>query len=64
MLTLLRHGNRYNKNIMHFCGTSSDEKPIGQYRLLSIPNGSEFFEMDTKTTYLYDEDNDVWIKKV
>lgn len=37
-------------------GLSSDEKPTND----TIKNGYKFFEMDTKKTYLYDEENKVW----
>ena len=36
-----------------FAGLSTDTKPTGSYA-----TGSEFFEVDTGTTYYYDEDGD------
>lgn len=40
-----------------YVGLSDDTKPTGKL------NGSTFYEMDTGTTYYYDEDNasDKWI---
>lgn len=35
-------------------GLSSDEKP------LTVLNGSTFYEMDTRTTYIFDAENKVW----
>lgn len=37
-------------------GLSSDVKPTDP----TIHNGYEFYEMDTKKKYLYDEQNQVW----
>ena len=35
-------------------GLSTDEKPT------NVPNASVFYEMDTKSLYLFDTENNVW----
>jgi hypothetical protein len=43
-----------------FMGLSTDTKPL----IADCPemkNGSSFFEMDTKTIYFYDAENDAWV---
>ena len=39
-------------------GLSTNEKPINKY----IGNGSEFIELDTGNIYLFDEENEKWLK--
>ena len=39
-----------------FNGLSTDTKPTDAVR-----NGSKFVEMDTKTVYLFDEENQEWV---
>ena len=41
-----------------FRGLSTDQKPTGK----KVGNGSIFFEMDTLAVYMYDEENNAWIK--
>lgn len=36
-------------------GLSTDEKP------LNVTNASTFYEMDTATIYMFDEQNKVWL---
>jgi hypothetical protein len=40
-----------------FIGLSTDVKPTG------VPNTSSFYEMDTKTMYLFDAQNGVWLQQ-
>ena len=40
-----------------FIGLSTDEKPT------NVPNASAFYEMDTKTLYLFDAENGVWLQQ-
>lgn len=40
-----------------FVGLSTDEKPT------SAPNASRFYEMDTKTTFIFDKENEEWISQ-
>ena len=43
-----------------FKGMSTDDKPtIEEYP--NMRNGSTFMEMDTKTLYFYDAENDDWV---
>lgn len=38
-----------------FIGLSTDQKPV------NVPNASTFYEMDTKTLFLFDAQNQVWL---
>lgn len=38
-----------------FVGLSTDTKPT------DVENASTFYEMDTKTVFLYDEENEQWL---
>jgi len=38
-------------------GLSTDTKP------LDVPNGSSFYEMDTKKVYMFDAENVVWLEQ-
>ena len=40
-----------------YIGLSSDEKPT------DVPNTSSFYEMDTKTLFLFDAQNGVWLQQ-
>lgn len=46
--------------VMSLVGLSSDTKPTVTYKGTAITNGSTFFEMDTSTAYMYDEDGETW----
>jgi len=48
---------------MSFQGLSSDTKPTETYKGYTIKNGSSFYEMDTTDLYLYDEENNRWLKQ-
>ena len=39
-------------------GLSTDEKPT-----VHVPNGSTFYEFDTVEVYVFDKDNERWIKQ-
>lgn len=41
-----------------FYGKSTDVKPTEK-----VLNGSTFYEMDTKTVYMFDEEDGVWLKQ-
>lgn len=47
-----------------FYGLSTDTKPTNLKSVSStqveVPNGSVFYEMDTKKLYMYDADNNLW----
>lgn len=62
-LTLRKQGARYSTTFCTFAGLSSDSKPIGMYQGISIVNGSEFIEMDTDTRYLYNAEDQLWVKR-
>jgi hypothetical protein len=40
-----------------YIGLSTDTKPT------DVPNASSFYEMDTKTLYLFDQQNSVWLQQ-
>lgn len=41
-----------------FGGLSTDTKPT-----TDVPNGSTFYEIDTSDLYMYDLENDTWVKQ-
>lgn len=46
-----------------FQGLSTDTKPTETYGEEKIRNGSTFYEIDTATLFMYDEENDQWIQQ-
>ena len=57
MITLNKYGNRENRVWLELYGLSTDEKPIDD---IFIGNSSTYYEMDTKNTFMYDEENKKW----
>ena len=53
-------GKIQSRACFHLVGLSTDEKPVETYGDYLIGNGSEFLEMDTSTTYRYDEEGVAW----
>lgn len=53
-------GAAKSRELFVFAGLSSDEKPATEYKGILIRNGSNFIEMDTGTTYMYDEEGEAW----
>ena len=43
--------------VNEYYGLSTDTKPV------DAPNGSVFYEIDTSSEYLYDKENDEWLKQ-
>ena len=39
-------------------GLSTDPKPV-----IDVPNGSVFYEMDTVEVYMFDKENQKWLKQ-
>lgn len=64
MLTLNKYSDHPNTSYMEINGKSTDEKPIKTFQGRLIGNGSTLFEMDTCTTYMYDEESHKWWKVV
>ena len=60
MITLNKYGNRENRVWLELYGLSTDEKPIGKFDDIFIGNSSTYYEMDTKNTFMYDEENKKW----
>lgn len=58
--------NTFN-NTIEMYGLSSNTKPIDKIEFhgskYSITNGSTFYEMDTKSVFLFDEENERWIQQ-
>ena len=60
MITLNKYGNRENRVWLELYGLSTDEKPIEKFDDIFIGNASTYYEMDTKNTFMYDEENKKW----
>ena len=56
----------FNKTVTLF-GLNGDTKPTTVFEFggaeIPIINGSMFYEIDTADLYLFDEDNEIWIKQ-
>lgn len=61
MNSLIKHPELVNEKIMTIYGKSTDTKPTVKFQGLKIYNGSVYYEMDTKKSYLYDEENNTWL---
>lgn len=51
-------GSNVNKSAK-LCGLSTDTKPI-KANGYDVPHGSTWYNMDDKTKYMYNVDNDTW----
>lgn len=52
---MAKHNGKESGAIRHECyGLSSDDKP------LTVLNSSTFYEIDTKSTKMFDAENKVW----
>lgn len=51
---------RENRVWLELYGLSTDEKPIEKFDDIFIGNSSTYYEMDTKNTFMYDEENKKW----
>lgn len=60
MITLNKYGNRENRVWLELYGLSTDEKPIEKFDDIFIGNSNTYYEMDTKNTFMYDEENKKW----
>lgn len=58
--------NKFN-NTLTMYGLSTDAKPTDKFTFYEkdylITNGSTFYEMNTKTAFLFDETNKVWLQQ-
>lgn len=61
MITYGKKSQSQDAYLFEFNGLSSDTKPTQTYDGAPIANGSTFMEMDTKTLYFYDAENDTWV---
>ena len=59
MITIVKIGGQIAEQISEIRGLSTDTKPISN----EIPNGSEYYEMDTKKLFLYDAENKQWLEQ-
>ena len=48
------------KQVFGFFGLSTDTKPTDTYEGQIIENGSTFYEINTGTVYMFDEENQAW----
>ena len=58
--------NRFN-NSLTIMGLSTNTKPIEEVEYqgvtYKIRNGSVFYEEDTSTVFMYDEENQLWLEQ-
>ena len=59
MITMARIGGQVAPQVFELRGLSTDIKPISN----EIFNGSEYYEMDSKKLFLYDEENKQWLEQ-
>ena len=62
MVELNSQGDDKNQREMFFTGLSTDDKPI-EWKGITPPQFSMFFEMDTWTIYVFDYENKIWRTK-
>ena len=60
MITLNKYADKTNRIWLELYGLSTDEKPIKQFEDTFIGNASIFYCMDSKETFIYDEENHKW----
>lgn len=60
MVTCNKNFDRPNRSWIELYGLSTDEKPIEKLENIFIGNASTFYEMDTKKSFMYDEENHKW----
>lgn len=48
------------ENTMGLKGLSTEDKPVGTFQGLEIPNGASFLEIDTQKMVFYDAENKRW----
>lgn len=58
MVTIDKMGGQNNIYSAELKGLSTDTKPTD-----GIPNGSTFYEINTQDVYMFDEENQTWIKQ-
>ena len=63
MISVEQRGPKQDWRRMKMYGKSTDEKPTRTYEGEDIGNGSTFYEMDTHTVYMYDEEDHTWIRQ-
>lgn len=54
----VNYGTASGTNFWDIRGKSTDVKP-----LYGIPNGSSFYEIDTKKVYMFDSDTGQWLEQ-
>lgn len=62
MISTNKIGGQDETNNTEFYGLSTDTKPKEDISV-NIPNGSIFYEMDTKKLFMYDKENMRWIEQ-
>ena len=60
MITMSKYGDNANYKWMELFGLSTDTKPTKKFEGFTLRNSSTFYEMDTKKSYIFDEENHKW----
>lgn len=60
MVTLDKMGGQNINKSAEFVGLSTDTKPLDT-DMADIPNGSSFFEIDTKNVYFFNKETNSWL---
>lgn len=63
MVTIGQRGVTQDWQRIKFYGKSTDQKPLVEFSGEKIGNASMFYEMDTKKSFLYDEEMHEWIEQ-
>lgn len=60
IVTINKYGDRPNRMWMELYGLSTDIKPVEKMGTIGIGNASTFYEMDSRKSFMYDEENHKW----
>lgn len=60
VITCNKYSDKPNHSWMELYGLSTDEKPIEKMGTIFIGNVSTFYKMNTKKSFMYDEENHKW----
>ena len=60
MTSITEISGKMESGILSIDQLSKNEKPLVTFQGHAIKNGSQLFEMDTRKSYKYDEENHKW----
>ena len=60
MITINKYADKPNRVWLELYGLSTDENPIGKFEDNFVGNASTYYEMDSKKSYIFDEENQKW----